>query len=212
MPNPQAPEVVLNGFRQLRKGWMMDKNQTNAEDPDINSLTKTDWIRFGALKIQAKSKRAWQVTAIIAIVGIAVITVTDGWLFMERKIRSQQLSYQIETLANQNKTMALRLSSLKSAIKEYSQLISMATNEKNQLAVEKGILQAQTELLMSQIEVLEASIKQPGPDSEQQAPAEQGAEALQSSDPPQNLQPSQPSKATKALQPNKALEQLSYAP
>ena len=43
---------------------MMDTSQTNSKDPEIIPLAKTDWIRFGALKIQAKSKRMWQVNRV----------------------------------------------------------------------------------------------------------------------------------------------------
>jgi len=186
----------------------MDTSQTNSEDPDITPLAKTDWIRFGALKIQAKSRRVWQVTAIIAIVGIVAITVTDGWLFMERKIRTQQLRHQMETLANQNKTLALRLSSLKSAIKEYSRLISMTTNEKNQLAVEKGILQAQTELLMSQIDALETSIKDLPAEPEQQ---EQEQQPTGSALTPQQSEPLQTPERSGVSQVSEGLE-LSYMP
>ena len=143
---------------------MMETNQKNAKDPEIIPLAKTDWIRFGALKVQAKSKRIWQATAIIAIAGIIAIVATDAWLFMERKIRFEQLKHQMETLASRNGTLTMRLSSLKSAIKEYNQLINMAANERNQLTVEKGILQAQTDLLMSQIEALEALVKNTPPE------------------------------------------------
>lgn len=187
---------------------MMDTSQTNSKDPEITPLTKTDWIRFGALKVQAKSKRVWQVAAIIAIVGIVAITVTDGWLFMERNVRTQQLRHQMEKLANQNKTLALRLSSLKSAIKEYNRLISMTTNEKNQLAVEKGILQAQAELLMSQIEALEASVKEPidEPEQKQEGQIPPGsASTPQGSEPPQTSEPSRAFQATEELE-------VSYAP
>ena len=192
----------------------METNQTNTKDPKIIPLAKTDWIRFGALKIQAKSKKIWQVTAIIAIAGIIAITVADGWLFMERKIRFEQLRHQMETLARQNKTLTTRLSSLKSAIKEYSRLINMTANEKNQLTVEKGILQAQTELLMSQIEALETSIKdaprEPAQQGDEQQPAgsaltPQESKQLQEPEPPQDSKPSQ------ALQASEALE-VSYVP
>ncbi len=185
----------------------MDTNQTNSKDPEIIPLAKTDWIRFGALKIQAKSRRIWQVTAIIAIVGIVVITVTDGWLFMEREIRSEKLKHQIETLAKQNRSLTLRLSSLKSAIRKYDQLVSATASEKNQLAVEKGILQAQAELLMSQIEALEATVKLNGFDSteDKQPQDADAASTTQQSGPsqtpqaPQKPQPSQRSKPSQAL-------------
>ncbi|HIJ70909.1 MAG TPA: hypothetical protein HPP87_06050 [Planctomycetes bacterium] len=193
---------------------MMDTNRTDSENPDIIPLTKTDWIRFGALKIQAKSKRTWQLVAIIAIFGLVAVTVTDGWLFMERKIRTEHLKNEMEVLTNQNKMLAIRLGTFKKAIKEYDRLISMTTNEKNQLAVEKGILKAQTELLMSQIEALEASIKvsdstqpsQGDAESEQQTP-----ETSQSLQTPTNSQPTQRSKATPAIQLKEETE-VSYVP
>ncbi len=182
----------------------MDTNQTNSKDEHTVPLTKTDWIRFGALKVQAKSRRIWQTVAIIAIVGIVLIAVADGWLFMEREIRSEQLRHQIETLAKQNKSLAFRLSSLKSAIKKYNQLISMTASEKNQLAVEKGILQAQAELLMGQIEALEAAVKLNGSDSTedkqpQDADAASTLQQLGPSQAPQTPQPSQHSKPSQTL-------------
>jgi uncharacterized membrane protein YciS (DUF1049 family) len=197
---------------------MMDTNQTNSKGEHAVQLTNTDWIRFGALKVQAKSRKIWQAVAIIAIIGIVLIAVTDGWLFMEREIRSGQLKHQIETLAKQNNSLALRLSSLKSAIKKYDQLISVTASEKNQLAVEKGILQAQAELLMSQIEALEASIKLNGSDStEDEQPQDvDAASTSQQLDPsqtpqvPQDPQPSQSSKSSQVLRIDK-VQKLSYA-
>ncbi len=190
----------------------MDANQTNSKDEHTVPLTKTDWIRFGALKVQAKSRRIWQTVAIIAIVGIISITVTDGWLFMEREIRSEKLKHQIETLTKQNRSLVLRLSSLKSAIRKYDQLISATASEKNQLAVEKGILQAQAELLMGQIEALEATVKLNGSDSieDKQPTDEDAASTSQQSGPsqaPQNPQPSQLSKPLRIAE----VKKLSYA-
>ncbi len=194
---------------------MMDTNQTNSKDEHTVPLTKTDWIRFGALKVQAKSKRIWQTVAIIAIVGIVAIAVTDGWLFMERVIHSEQLKHRTETLAKQNRSLALRLSSLKSAIKKYDQLINVTANEKNQLAVEKGILQAQAELLMSQIEMLEAAVKLNGFDSTedkqpQDADAASTSQQLGPSHAPQAPQKPQPSQLSKPLRIDE-VQKLSYA-
>ena len=198
---------------------MMDTNQTNSKDEHIVPLTKTDWIRFGALKVQAKSRRIWQTVAIIAIIGIVAIAVADGWLFMEREIRSEQLRHQIETLGKQNKSLALRLSSLRSAIKKYNQLISATANEKNQLAVDKGILQAQAELLMSQIEMLEAAVKLNGFDSTedkqpQDADAASTSQQLGPSQAPQAPQKPRPSQRSKLSQTLRIAEvqKLSYAP
>ncbi|MHC4721977.1 MAG: hypothetical protein ACYS6I_04625 [Planctomycetota bacterium] len=198
---------------------MMDTNQTNSKDEHTVPLAKTDWIRFGALKVQAKSRKIWQIVAIIAIIGIVLIAVTDGWLFMEREIRSEKLRHQLETLVKQNKSLTLRLSSLKSAIKKYNQLISMTASEKNQLAVEKGILQAQAELLMGQIEALEAAIKLNGSDStEDKQPRDaDAASTSQQLDPsqapqtPQDPRPPQTSKPSQTLQ-IREVQKLSYAP
>jgi hypothetical protein len=96
----------------------------------------------------------------------------------------------------------------------------MTTNEKNQLAVEKGILQAQTELLMSQIESLEVLIKDIPPESPQQPDEKQPAgsaltpqkseklqepETPQASETPQDTEPPQKSKPSQALE-------VSYVP
>ena len=120
-------------------------------------LTKTDWIRFGALKVQAKSRRIWQTVAMIAIVGLVAVTVTDGWLFMERQIRFERISGQGERLKEQNRLLSNKLSSLNEAIQHFSKAINMERDEKNLIAVEKGILQAQINLLMDEIATLEAA-------------------------------------------------------
>ena len=129
------------------------------KQPELLPLTKTDWIRFGALKVQAKSRRIWQAVALIAIVGFVVVTVTDGWWFMKREIQLERISGQSERLKERNRLLSNKLSSLNEAIHNFSKAINMERDEKNLIAVEKGILQAQVNLLMDEIATLEAAQK-----------------------------------------------------
>ena len=41
--------------------------ETNEKDTSALPPGKDDWIRFGTLEAQAKSKKIWQVVALIAI-------------------------------------------------------------------------------------------------------------------------------------------------
>jgi len=129
------------------------------KQPELLPLTKTDWIRFGALKVQAKSRRIWQAVAMIVIIGLVAVTVTDGWLFMERQIRFERISGQSERLKERNRLLSNKLSSLNEAIHNFSKAVNMERDEKNLIAVEKGILQAQVNLLMDEIAALEVAQK-----------------------------------------------------
>ncbi len=136
------------------------------KESEILPPAKADWIKFGALEVQAKAKRMWQVVAIIAIVGLVVVTVTDGWLFMERQIRLEKISNQHENLKELNRRLSNKLVSVNDAIKQYNKAINMERDEKNLIAVEKGILQAQVELLMNEIATLEAQKRELESESE----------------------------------------------
>ncbi|MHC5061015.1 MAG: hypothetical protein ACYTFK_08015 [Planctomycetota bacterium] len=190
---------------------MMDMNETNLEEPQILPLTKTDWIRFGALKVQARSRKIWQIVAIVAMIGIVMVAVTDGWLFMRRQIRTEQLLYRLESLSKQNRTLASRLSSMQLAMKKNGHLINATANEKNQLAIEKGILQAQTELLIKQIKTLEASIQSNNSDSPENTFSQDSNSAQQRLAPPQK--PQQSKHTSPEQTPEFAeVKKLSYAP
>lgn len=145
--------------------------ETNQEDGEPRPLTRTDWIRFGALKVQASSRRIWQIVAIIAIAGLIAVVVTDALLYMQREIQFERLNYEKQILATRNNTLITKLGSLDAAIKKYSQMANMTRTEKDQLTVEKGILSAQIDFLVNEIESLKAKIQDnqvdPGQSQEQ---------------------------------------------
>ena len=129
--------------------------QTNTEDTKPAPPGKEDWVRFGALEVQAKSKEAWRITAIVAIIGIIAITITDGWLFMERELRFERMTNKYQRISNQSRTLRNQLKSVNKAINLYSQSLKDERNEKYSIAVEKGILQAQVDLLAAEVQNLE---------------------------------------------------------
>ena len=143
--------------------------ETKQEEGEPRPLTRTDWIRFGALKVQASSRRIWQLVALIAIAGLIAVIITDALLYMQREMQFERLSYEKQILVNRNDTLITRLSSLDAAIKKYSQMANMTRTEKDQLTVEKGILSAQIDFLLSEIESLEAKIQEDPLDPEQPA-------------------------------------------
>ena len=133
--------------------------ETNQNDTEITPLTKSDWIRFGALKVQAKNKRLWQLIAIISMVGLAGVVTTDTVLWMKRQLQYQQMANEQMVLSNQNRQQANKLNSLNGAISQYERMINLTRTEKDQLTVEKGILRAQIDLLLSKIDMLETQIE-----------------------------------------------------
>jgi hypothetical protein len=129
--------------------------KTNQNDSELTPLTKSDWIRFGALKVQAKNKRVWQAIAIISMIGLASVITTDALLWMKGKLEYQRMASDQMVLSNQNRQQANKLNSLNGAISQYERMINMTRTEKDQLTIEKGILHAQVDLLLSKIDLLE---------------------------------------------------------
>ncbi len=132
--------------------------ETNQNDSEVTPLTKSDWIRFGALKVQAKNKRVWQVIAIISMIGLASVITTDTVLWMKGKLQFQRLASNQMVLSNRNRQQANKLNSLNGAISQYERMINMTRTEKDQLTIEKGILRAQIDLLLSKIDMLEVQV------------------------------------------------------
>ena len=132
--------------------------ETNQNDSEVTPLTKSDWIRFGALKVQAKNKRVWQVIAIISMIGLASVITTDALLWMNGKLQLQRMASDQMLLSNQNRQQANKLNSLNGAISQYERMINMTRTEKDQLTIEKGILHAQVDLLLSKIDMLEVQV------------------------------------------------------
>ncbi len=132
--------------------------ETNQNDSEVTPLTKSDWIRFGALKVQAKNKRVWQAIAIISMIGLAGVITTDALLWMKGKLERQKMASDQMVLSYQNRQQANKLNSLNGAISQYERMINMTRTEKDQLTIEKGILHAQVDLLLSKIDMLEVQI------------------------------------------------------
>jgi hypothetical protein len=158
----------------------METNQNNSE---VTPLTKSDWIRFGALKVQAKNKRVWQVIAIISMIGLASVITTDALLWMQGKLQFQKMASDQMLLSNQNRQQANKLNSLNGAISQYERMINMTRTEKDQLTIEKGILRAQVDLLLSKIDMLEVQVerqtKEPATPPEKAEPIADAAEQAQ---------------------------------
>ncbi len=154
--------------------------KTNANDSEVTPLTKSDWIRFGALKVQAKNKRVWQVVAIISMIGLAGVITTDPLLWMNGKLQFQRMASDQMVLSYQNRQQANKLNSLNGAISQYERMINMTRTEKDQLTIEKGILHAQVDLLLSKIDMLEVQIdsqtKEPETPLEEAEPIADAAE------------------------------------
>ena len=157
--------------------------ETNQDNSKVTPLTKSDWIRFGALKVQAKNKRVWQIIAIISMIGLAGVVTTDTVLWMKRQLQYQQMASEQMVLSNQNRQQANKLNSLNEAISQYERMINMTRTEKDQLTIEKGILHAQIDLLLSKINVLETQVnsqtEEPDTPPEKTEPIADAAEQAQ---------------------------------
>lgn len=125
----------------------MEENQTTQHQNHLAPMTKDDWIKFGALKLQAKAMKIWQLIAAIAIGGLVILIITSTWLYMEQRIRFEQATSQIRMLTNDKQAIRVRLDTVNDGLKRYGQVMRIATTEKDQLKVEKEILEARLSIL-----------------------------------------------------------------
>ena len=121
--------------------------EKNSQQVHVGPLSKNDWVQFGAHQAQAKSKRAWRVIAILAIFGLLAAVTTYIWLYKDYELRLDRLSNRYERTVIEKQQLMFRLSSVNKAVKDYTQLIDHIRVEKDQLTMDKGILQAQIRLL-----------------------------------------------------------------
>lgn len=121
--------------------------EKDSKQVHVGPLSKDDWIQFGGHQANAKSKRAWRVIAVLAIFGLLAAVTTYIWLYKDYELRLDRLSHQYERTAIEKQQLSYRLSSVNKAVKDYTQLIDHIRTEKDQLTMDKGILQAQIRLL-----------------------------------------------------------------
>ena len=113
--------------------------ETNQDNSKVTPLTKSDWIRFGALKVQAKNKRVWQVIAIISMIGLASVITTDTVLWMKRQLQYQQMASEQMALSNQNRQQANKLNSLNGAIGQYERMMNMTRGAATHVATRSSL-------------------------------------------------------------------------
>ena len=150
--------------------------EKDSQQVHVGPLSKDDWIQFGAHQANARSKRAWRVIAVLAIFGLLAAVTTYIWLYKDYELRLDRLSNRHERAVTEKQQLMFRLSSVSKAVKDYTHLIDQIRTEKDQLTMEKGILQAQIRLL----EAINAARDAAETEQQQNMDAEQGSEGMQS--------------------------------
>ena len=121
--------------------------EKDSQQVHVGPLSKDDWIQFGVHQANAKSKKAWRIIAVLAIFGLLAAVTTYIWIYKDYQLRFDRLSGRYERAVSEKQQLSSRLSSVGKAIKDYTHLIDQIRTEKDQLTMEKGILQAQIRLL-----------------------------------------------------------------
>ena len=150
--------------------------EKDSQQVHAGPLSKDDWVQFGAHQANARSKRAWRVIAVLAIFGLLAAVTTYIWLYKDYELRLDRLSNRHERAVTEKQQLMFRLSSVSKAVKDYTHLIDQIRTEKDQLTMEKGILQAQIRLL----EAINAARDAAETEQQQNMDAEQGSEGMQS--------------------------------
>ena len=121
--------------------------EKDSQQIHVSPLLKDDWIQFGVHQANAKSKKAWRIIAVIAIFGLLAAVTTYIWIYKDYELRFDRLSSQYERAVTEKQQLSSRLLSVSKAVKDYTHLIDQIRTEKDQLTMDKGILQAQIRLL-----------------------------------------------------------------
>jgi len=164
-----SEHTTLGRTEKLTVPFKKEKEQTQ----DATAPKAADWIRFGELQTQAKSKRAWQIAAIMAVIGLIAVVMTDIWLYMDRSVQFERVTSHSRELLDRSQSLSGQLDNANATTKKYAQLTEMMKNEITQLSVEKAIIQAQIGLLDGELKAIRASevVSQPA-GAEKTPPAE----------------------------------------
>lgn len=113
-------------------------------------LAKNDWVHFGLIQAQAKSKTRWQTYAFVLSVLFVGVLLADIWLYTDRAMYARQNQQNIQELS----AARMELTTASAAAVKTDRL--QAENDK--LAVENATLKAQNLLLNDKLELFSASV------------------------------------------------------
>ena len=111
---------------------------------EIIQAAKMDWIHFGIIQAQAKSKTRWQTYAFFLTVLFVGVLLANIWLYMDRAMYARQL----EQVLGEFGAAKMKLTAANAAVDGTKQL----QDENNQLAIENTALKAQNALLFRRVE------------------------------------------------------------
>lgn len=129
---------------------------STSPDPQIKSIVETirmaksDWIHFGLIQAQAKSKTRWQTYAFVLTVLFVGVLLADIWLYMDRAMYARQNEQNIQELS----AARMELTTASTAAVKADRL--QAENDK--LAVDNATFKAQNLLLSDKLELFSKSV------------------------------------------------------
>jgi hypothetical protein len=107
-------------------------------------MSKTDWIHFGLIQAQAKSKTRWQTYAFVLSIFFVGVLLADIWLYMDREMYAKQLERVLQDFG----AAKMKLTAANATADKAEQL----QTENNQLVIENAVLKAQNASLSSEVE------------------------------------------------------------
>jgi len=137
-----------------------ETNQKTADLPTQDTQTesiaeliqaaKMDWIHFGIIQAQAKSKTRWQTYAFFLTVLFVGVLLANIWLYMDRAMYAGQLDEVMQELG----AAKMKLTTVSADLDKINQLQA----ENNQLAFENAALRAQNIILSNKVESFNESV------------------------------------------------------
>ena len=165
-PDSQAFEIA---DEQLK---LVDETVKPKEKPKSTKINQEDGTQLGLSTAQAKSKRTWQIAALLSIAFLFATLFANLWLYMNRKIQleklnqananiqtaynnSRQATQKIETLQNELSNSKTQTGRLQNELDNYESQVKTLQNQLGNYKSQVKTLQNQLDNYKSQVKTLQ---------------------------------------------------------
>jgi len=170
-PDSQAFEIA---DEQLK---LVDETVKPKEKPKSTKITQEDGTQLGLSTAQAKSKRTWQIAALLSIAFLFATLFANLWLYMNRKIQleklnqanantqtaynnSRQATQKIETLQNELSNSKTQTGRLQNELDNYESQVKTLQNQLDNYKSQVKTLQNELDNYKSQVKTLQNQLTQ----------------------------------------------------
>ena len=151
-PDSQAFEIADEKLK------LVDETVKPKEKPKSTQINQGDGTQLGLSTAQAKSKRTWQIAALLSIIFLFATLFANLWLYMNRKIQLEKLNQanaNIQTAYNNSRQASQKIETLQNELSISKTQIGRLQNELDNYESQVKTLQNQLDNYKSQVKTLQ---------------------------------------------------------